>query len=122
MKTRLEPSTISELKKLKKQVSHSKSHSVLDYHSNFKKVVRLTNTEANRSVQVTESEAKDEAFCFGCWKLVSLEHLMLDSHRNHEVKMVSKGFTKLKVILEDKEEALQRKQDKLSRAIIDIEH
>lgn len=47
---------------------------------------------------------------------------MLDSHRNHEVKMISKGFTKLKVILEDKEDALQRRQDQISRMVIDTEH
>jgi hypothetical protein len=83
MVTQLEPSTIFELKRYKKQVSHSKSHSALDCRSSLKKVVKLTNTEANKSTHLSENEQKDEAFCFGCWKLISLEHMMLDSHRNH---------------------------------------
>lgn len=36
--------------------------------------------------------------------------------------MISKGFTKLRVLLEDKEDALQRKQDQIARIIIDTEH
>ena len=57
----------------------------------------------------------DEAFCFECWKVLSLEDMMLDAHRNHDVKMLSKSFTKLKHMLIDQDEFLRKKDNEIAQ-------
>jgi hypothetical protein len=99
--TKLEPATVQELRKLAStnKPTHFKSVSSLD--GILKKVVRLSNHHA--TTKSTLAPIDDEAFCFECWKVLSLEDMMLDAHRNHDVKMLSKSFTKLKHMLNDQD-------------------
>lgn len=106
--TKLEPATVQELRRVSNKATHTKSVSA--FEGSIKKV-RLINHATAKS---TLAQIDDEAFCFECWKALSLEDMMLDAHRNHDVKMMSKSLAKLKHMLGEKEERLRREHNKIT--------